>query len=146
MFQIEQRFVQEIAAHAREDAPNECVGILGGKEGQVLTLYRGTNAEHSPYHYSLDPKDLYRIYRDLDSQGWEVVGIYHSHPRAGAYFSDTDLKLAFWTNAVYIVVSLLDPQQPEMKAFRVTEGKATEETMEVIPSGNLIHNPDIRPS
>ncbi|MBI2918582.1 MAG: M67 family metallopeptidase [Chloroflexi bacterium] len=135
MFTLEQRFASEIIAHARDDAPNECVGILGGKEGHVLRLYRGTNAEHSPYRYSLDPKDLYRIYKDLDAASWEVVGIYHSHPRAGAYFSDTDLKLAFWTQAVYIVVSLLDLERPVMKAFRVSEGKAFDEELAVVPDG-----------
>ncbi|MBI2866491.1 MAG: M67 family metallopeptidase [Chloroflexi bacterium] len=133
MFNLEERFAQQIIAHAREEAPNECVGILGGAGGQVLSLYRGINAEHSPRRYSLDPKDLYRIHRDLDDHGWEVVGIYHSHPQAGAYFSDTDLKLAFWTNAVYIVVSLLDPGQPEMRAYRVVAEKAVEEELNIGP-------------
>lgn len=145
MFALEEHFAREIISHAREEAPNECVGILGGKEGRVLRLYRGTNAEHSPYRYSLDPKDLYRIYRDLDSQGWEVAGIYHSHPKAGAYFSETDLKLAFWTGAIYIVVSLLDAERPVMRAFRVADGQATEEDLSIVPDSPF-HDSDASPS
>jgi proteasome lid subunit RPN8/RPN11 len=124
--------VDEIIAHAREDAPNECCGIIAGTDGSVEKLYRAVNAEASPYRYNVDPKDLLRIYRDIDSNGWDVLAIYHSHTHTEAYPSPTDVRLAAWPDAYYLIVSLQDGANPVLRAFRITDGKVEEEDLQIV--------------
>jgi len=124
-------YADEIIAHAREDAPNECCGIIAGNDGHAAKLYRAVNAEASPYRYNVDPKDLLRIYRDLDSNGWDVLAIYHSHTHTEAYPSPTDVRLASWPDAYYLIVSLADDAKPVLRAFRVKDGAVEEEELQV---------------
>lgn len=119
------RYAREMIAHAREETPNECCGILAGTDGRILKLYRTVNAEASPVRYSIDPKDLLKIYREIEDQGWELLGIYHSHVQSEAYPSLTDVKLAFWPNSLYFIVSL-QKAQPTIRAFRIIDGEITE--------------------
>ena len=132
MFRIEKRYIDEMIAHAREDAPNECCGILGGKDGRVLQLHRAKNAEQSPYRYSVDSRDLFRIHRDCEARGWEFVGIYHSHTFSEAYPSATDVRLGFWPEALYFLVSLRDTESPDVRAYRIVDGQVTEEELEIV--------------
>ena len=124
-------YVDEMIAHAIEDVPNECCGIIAGKDGAATKLYRAINAEASPFRYSVDPKDLLRIYRDLDSNGWDVFVIYHSHTHTEAYPSPTDVRLAAWEDALYVIVSLADDGNPVVRAFRIMDGNVTEEELQV---------------
>ena len=129
-------------AHAREEAPNECCGILAGEGGRVLRLYRAINAEHSPYSFDIDSRDLYRIHAEVEALGWEFVAIYHSHPQSEAYPSSTDVAMArlpgpgeavdLWPGAVYLIVSLIDPDAPRIRAFRIEKGAVVEEALELI--------------
>ena len=135
MFRIEKRYIDEMIAHAHEDAPIECCGILGGKDGRVLQLYRAKNAEESEFRYYVEPHDLLRINRDCDERGWEFVGFYHSHTGSKAYPSPTDVRIATeaeWPGAVYFVVSLLDSENPAVRAYRIVDGRVFEEELEIV--------------
>ena len=79
MLHIGERYAKEMVAHALRDDPNECCGILAGKDGQVLKLYRMTNAEASPYRYRMDSQELLKVYREVDDAGMDFMAIYHSH-------------------------------------------------------------------
>ena len=131
MLTLPKDYVDEMIAHAKEDVPNECCGIIAGKDGVATKLYRAINAEASPYRYSVEPKDLLRIYRDLDSNDWDVLVIYHSHTQTEAYPSPTDTRLAAWEDAYYVLVSLQDDDNPVVRAFRIQDGEVTEEELEV---------------
>jgi proteasome lid subunit RPN8/RPN11 len=131
VLKLERRYVDEIIAHAREDDPNECCGILVGRDGQVARLYRAVNAEASPYRYNVDPKDLLRIYRECEKRGWDFVAIYHSHTHTEAYPSATDVRLAAWPDARHLIVSLADKENPVLRAFRIREGRIEEEPLEI---------------
>lgn len=131
MLTLDRAHIDEMIAHAREDEPNECCGIIAGIDGRATKLYRAVNAEASPYRYNVDPKDLLRIYRDLDDHGWDVLVIYHSHTQTEAYPSPTDIRLAAWPEAYYVLVSLEDAANPVVRAFRIQDGEATEEPLEV---------------
>jgi proteasome lid subunit RPN8/RPN11 len=120
-------FVEEMIEHALEDAPNECCGIIAGKDGQAEKLFRAKNAEASPYRYKVDDKDLFRIYRECSDKDWDFLAIYHSHTASEAYPSPTDVRLAFWPDAYYVLVSTKDPDSPVVRAFRITDGEISEE-------------------
>jgi proteasome lid subunit RPN8/RPN11 len=131
---LEQQYIDEMIAHAKEDAPNEACGIIAEADGRAQKLYRAINAEASPYRYSVEPKDLLRIYRDADEHGWEFLVIYHSHTHTEAYPSPTDIRLATWPDAYYVLVSLMDEATPVVRAFRIEDGTVTEEPIET-PAG-----------
>jgi len=132
MFSIERRYIEEMIAHAREEAPNECCGILAGKDGRVLELYRAANAEHSRYLYNVDSQDLFRIHRECEGRDWQFVGIYHSHTASDAYPSPTDVRLAFWPESLYFLVSLRDPENPVVRVFRIEDGRIAEEKLQIV--------------
>ena len=121
------RFADEIVKHARAEVPNECCGLLAGKNGSVLEVFRCDSTEKSPYRYYLDPKDQIRVMREMDRKGWELVGIYHSHTHTEAFPSKTDVELAFYPEALYFIVSLHDRHAPVIRAFRITDGQIAEE-------------------
>ena len=133
MFAIEQHYIDEMIAHARQEAPLECCGVLGGRDGRAFKLYRATNAEHSRYCYNIEPQELFRINRECEENGWQFLGIYHSHPDSAAYPSPTDVRLAaLWAESLYFIVSLLNPKNPEVRAFRIRDGEVTEEKMQIV--------------
>ena len=96
MLSLPRSHSDEIIAHAREDAPNECCGIIAGNDGSATKLYRALNAEASPYRYNVAPKDLLRIYRDIAGNGWDVPAIYPPPTPTQAYPSPTRDKPATW--------------------------------------------------
>ena len=121
--------IAEMIAHAQEEAPNECCGIIAGRDGTATKLFRAKNSEASPYRYSVDPKDLFRIYRECEENDWNFLVIYHSHTASEAYPSPTDVRLGFWPEAYYVLVSLQDAEKPVVRAFRIIGGTVTEEDL-----------------
>ena len=133
MVQVARRFYDEMIAHAREDDTIECCGVLAGTDGSFLKLYRMTNVENSPYRFSWDPKELLPVWNDMEDNNWEHRAVYHSHTHSEAYPSSTDLRLAAWPEAFYMIVSLMDKDNPEVRAFRIVDGTISEEALEVTP-------------
>jgi len=128
---IPTHILDEIVAHSREEAPNECCGLLGGREGAATTLYRARNEFESPLRYNVHPQDLLRITNELDEAGEELVGIYHSHTRSEAYPSQTDVNLAEnWPDPLYLICSLVDADTPVLRAFAISDGAVSEVILE----------------
>jgi proteasome lid subunit RPN8/RPN11 len=117
----------ELIAHARDDAPNECCGYLRMEDGSVAQTVRSKNLRESPYGYELDSKSLFAV-NDLDDDG-HGVGIYHSHPKSAAQPSQTDINLAHYPHWLYLIVSL--ESDPVIKAWRIADGRVEEEPIEV---------------
>lgn len=129
---ISQGLIDEIVAHARDDLPNECCGMVGGGDGAAASVYRAANAEASPFRYSISAKDQFRLMREIEAAGEELVAIYHSHTKSPAYPSQTDVNLAGWPDAVYLIVSLADPGAPELKGFWIRDGQIEEAELAVV--------------
>jgi proteasome lid subunit RPN8/RPN11 len=123
--------LRELIEHARDDLPNECCGIVASDNGAAVKVFRATNAEASPVRYSLDPREQYRITMEIEEQGWELGAIYHSHTRSEAYPSQTDVNLAFYPDAIYVIVSLRQPDDPEVRAFRIADERIEEVALTV---------------
>jgi proteasome lid subunit RPN8/RPN11 len=127
---VPRRIYDELLAHAREDAPNECCGLIGGSDGAAATVYRAQNAEASPLRYNLDPQDQFRIMSEMDEAGEELVGIYHSHTQSPAYPSQTDINLAAYPDAIYLIVSLAEGEEP-LRGFNIVDGQVSEAELSV---------------
>ena len=135
---IERHHLVRIIDQARGEAPNECCGMLAGRGEVVLEVFPGRNTDRSPKTYLMHPEDQLRAFRTMDEQGWELVGIYHSHPHTVACPSRTDRERAvdrdgmpLFPGASYVIVSLRDAGEPQVKAFRLTDGQFTEEEVVV---------------
>jgi [CysO sulfur-carrier protein]-S-L-cysteine hydrolase len=120
----------ELLAHAREDAPNECCGLIGGNDGEAKTVYRARNAEASPLRYNLDPQDQFRIMTEMDERGEELAAIYHSHTASPAYPSQTDINLAAYPDALYLIVSLAEGEK-DLRGYRIVDGEVNEVELQV---------------
>ena len=131
MIEITQAHRDEIIAHAREDAPNECCGLLFGKDTLAERLQRMENVEHSPLNYRVDSRQLFEAFDAMDRIGLELIGIYHSHTHSPALPSRTDISLAGYPDAHYLIVSLAEPERPDLRAFKIVNGKVTEEEVVV---------------
>jgi proteasome lid subunit RPN8/RPN11 len=116
---------EQMLEHAREEAPNECCGLIGGADGEARTLYRATNAEASPLRYNLDPQDQFRIMMEMEDRGEDLSAIYHSHTASPAYPSQTDISLASYPDAIYLIVSLADGEEP-LRGFRIVDSTVDE--------------------
>ncbi|MDR7558548.1 MAG: pyridoxal-phosphate dependent enzyme [Armatimonadota bacterium] len=118
-----------VLSQALEEAPLECCGLLLGHGHRVERVFRGTNIDHSPVTYNMDPQELYRAHRLMEAEGLELTAIYHSHPRTRAYPSSTDIAKATYPDSFYLIVSLQDPSCPEVRVFRIVEGRVSEGTV-----------------
>jgi len=119
---ISQGLIEKMVAHARDDMPNECCGMLGGAGGVARNVYRAVNAEASPLRYGIEAAEQFRLMREIEKAGEEMIGIYHSHTKSAAYPSQTDVNLAGWPDAVYLIVSLAG-DRPDVKGFWIREGE-----------------------
>jgi [CysO sulfur-carrier protein]-S-L-cysteine hydrolase len=117
---IAQALIDEMVAHAREEDPNECCGMIGGRDGVATNVYRAKNEFASPLRFGVDSDDLFRItQREIPDRDEELVAIYHSHTGSPAYPSQTDVNMAqnSWPDAVWIIVSLENAEEPVVKAY-----------------------------
>jgi len=123
--------IDEMVAHAREEAPNECCGLVASSNGDAQRVYRAANAERSPVKYVVDPRDQIRIQNDIDDHGWELGAIYHSHTRTEPFPSQTDINLARnWPDPLYVIVGVAG-DATDIRAFRIVDGQVTETELEV---------------
>jgi proteasome lid subunit RPN8/RPN11 len=129
---ISQRLIDEMIAHAREDLPDECCGMIGGRDGEATSVVRVENAAHSPLRYEMDPQGQYDALKEIEGAGDELIGIYHSHTRSAAYPSQTDVNEArMWPEQVYVIVSLEDEEAPDVKAFDLADLKIADVDLDV---------------
>ena len=117
----------ELIAHAREEAPNECCGYARISDGRVEDVFRGQNTRLSPYGFDLDGPSLLAA-NELDAAG-HGVAVYHSHPRSPAEPSEQDRNLAQYPHWIYLIVSLAD--EPHVRAWRIVDGRALEEALDL---------------
>ena len=122
MIRLTSDHLARIFAHAREAAPSECCGLMGGNDDCANSTYPLNNVAQNPsVSYEAAPEDLFAAQRQMRERGEQLLGIYHSHPRSeDPTPSDTDVRLAYYPRAVYFIVGLAKTE-PVMRAFRISE-------------------------
>ncbi|HZD73641.1 MAG TPA: M67 family metallopeptidase [Actinomycetota bacterium] len=134
MFAIDQQSYQTLVAHARTEYPNEACALLGGHDHSVAKVYALPNAEASPTFYVVEPKAQLQAMNEMDELGMELVGIFHSHTFTEAYPSRTDIELAGYPDATYLILSLADLEAPKLRGFTIRDGQVREIEVRVAPS------------
>src|SRR5574341_733134 len=125
MAELDGVLVKEIVDHGLREFPNECCGLVAAKDGMPVRVYALRNLDASPVSYRLDPKEQLEVFDELDAASMELWGIYHSHTHSEAYPSETDRRLAFYPDSLYLLLSLSDRENPVLRAFRILEGEVT---------------------
>lgn len=122
-------------AHAREANPAECCGLLGGQEdkrvSRAQSVYRLRNTASNPLiTYEAAPEDLFAAQRLMRERREQLLGIYHSHPRASAPVpSKTDVRLAYYPSAIYFIIGW-HKEESVLRAFRLFESEERWEEVE----------------
>jgi proteasome lid subunit RPN8/RPN11 len=126
--------VEAMVAHARADHPDEACGVLAGPEGsdRPERHVAMVNAERSPTFYRFDAQEQLKVWRAMEVAGEVPVVIYHSHTATEAYPSRTDVGLAAEPDAHYVLVSTRDPDQNEVRSYRIADGVVSEEPVNIV--------------
>ncbi|ROR28291.1 proteasome lid subunit RPN8/RPN11 [Mobilisporobacter senegalensis] len=126
-----------ILEHALNGLPNEACGLIAGviKEDKkyIEKVYLLTNIDVSREHFSMDPKEQLAVLKDIRANNYVLLGNFHSHPETPARPSKEDKRLAYDSKINYLILSLMNPKQPVLKAFLIQEGKdVSEEVIEIV--------------
>ena len=132
----------QIEAHARSEYPHEACGLLGGRNGKVESVYPLPNAERSSTRYLADPEAQLQAMLEIEDRGWDIVAIYHSHPSSPPYPSDTDLEMASYPEALYLIISLVEQRRTVLRAFHIQKGKSREVEVSVSDGAAAIACPE----
>ena len=130
---LSQDLLKKIINHCKSVYPNEACGILAGNDNVVDKVYEMTNIENSTVSYLMEPKEQFRVMKEMRNSGENMIAIYHSHPHSSAYPSAKDVKLATYPDSAYVIVSLADKEKPDIRAFEIIEGEVKD--VELMVSG-----------
>src|SRR4051812_27904696 len=129
---ISRELLDEVIAHARADAPNECCGMIASRDGEAVAVHRARNAAASPLRYEIEGMEQYKIQTAIEDAGLELGAIYHSHTRSAPEPSQTDINLAFYPESLYVIVGVKDRDAPQVKAYRIHDGQVSEAELQVV--------------
>ena len=128
---IPRALLDEMIAHARAEAPNECCGMVASRDGVAVAVHRATNTAASPLRYEIDGMEQYRIQTEIEDAGLELGAIYHSHTRSDPKPSQTDINLAFYPEALYVIVGVKDPAVDDVRAWEIKDGQVAQVELEI---------------
>ncbi len=148
-FKMTSKVSNAISTHAQTEDPYECCGLLAGKNGIATEIYEITNLPSDDpsivdlkvpadrtLRYVMDPKQQITAFKKMRENSTELVAIYHSHTHSPAYPSETDIRLAFYPDVHYLIVSLENKNKPQIRAFRIVNEKVSEEEVVLTESSN----------
>lgn len=133
MIKLTKSDFKKILAHAVKELPDEACGLIAGTvEGgdkKIKRVYLLTNIDHSNEHFSLDPKEQLEAIKDMRKNGFVPLGNWHSHPESPSRPSEEDKRLAFDSKASYMILSLMDRENPVLNSFKITGDTAEKEEL-----------------
>jgi len=128
MITIPQKLLNQIIEHSKQEHPLEACGILAGRNGVVEKVYQMQNVSETPAtFYFMKPEEQLKVFKEMRKLNLEMIAIYHSHIDSPAHPSAKDLELAFYPEAIYIIISLQDFDNPHIQGFKIIENKIEEE-------------------
>jgi len=131
-FAIRRIDLEEIVERARHDYPYETCGMIGGRDNTAHIVMALPNASPTPrVHFEIERQSMVDAVMRFHKKGLEVVAIYHSHPDAPAAPSELDIAQATWPDAVYLIVGLENPQEPDTCAWLIQNGRVQPVELEV---------------
>lgn len=136
MITLKKSDYDKILAHAEKELPNEACGLIAGvvEDGVAIIkkVYLLTNIDHSNEHFSLDPKEQLAAIKDMRAEGLTPLGNWHSHPESPSRPSDEDKRLAYDSRASYMILSLMDRENPVLNSFKIQGDTAEKEELVIV--------------
>ena len=133
MIKLTKSDFKKILAHAVKELPDEACGLIAGTvdggDKKIKKVYLLTNIDHSNEHFSLDPKEQLEAIKDMRKNGFVPLGNWHSHPESPSRPSEEDKRLAFDSKASYMILSLMDRENPVLNSFKITGDTAEKEEL-----------------
>lgn len=133
MIKLSKSDFEKILAHAESELPNEACGLIGGviEDGVkiIKKVYLLTNIDHSNEHFSLDPKEQLAAVKDMRAQGISPLGNWHSHPESPSRPSEEDKRLAYDSKVSYMILSLMNRDEPVLNSFKISGSDAEKEEL-----------------
>lgn len=138
MIYLKKKDYDIILNHAIKGLPNEACGLIAGfkkenDEKYVEKVYLLKNIDNSNEHFSMDPKEQLSAIKDMRANKLVMLGNFHSHPESPSRPSEEDKRLAYDSTVNYLILSLMDKENPVLKAFNIIENKnVSEEPIKII--------------
>lgn len=124
MIKILKSDYEKMIQHAESELPNEACGLIAGSingtDKEIQKVYFLTNIDHSNEHFSLDPKEQLAAIKDMRANGLQPLGNWHSHPESPSRPSEEDKRLAYDSSASYLILSLMDRENPVLNSFYIS--------------------------
>ena len=128
---IPQELLDRIVEPAREEAPNECCGLVGAAGGVVTSVHPAENVRASALAFEIHGPEAIRIIDEIEDGGGELVAMYHSHTRTEPYPSQTDRNFAVnWPGLEWLIVGL-EGDEASVRSFLIEDGSVREVDVEV---------------
>ena len=129
---INRAVLNEIIAQAKNELPDESCGyLLANAEGIIDENFPMTNIDHSPEHFSFDPKEQFAAIKHSRQTGKKLVANWHSHPSSPSRPSVEDIKLAYDSTITYFILSLAT-EEPVFNGFHIENGSVEKLVVEVV--------------
>lgn len=130
---MRRRVFGQLLGHARRQATRECCGLLAGSDGVITRAFAATNVAENPVkNYEIAPREIVRLMREFRERKLGFLGIYHSHPNSENVPSPRDIELAYYSEAIYLIVSPRPYAEKPVRAFSIRDGRATELEIEIV--------------
>jgi proteasome lid subunit RPN8/RPN11 len=136
MIQLKKTDLEAMIAHAKKEIPNEACGLIAGtfkgEDKVVEKVYYLTNIDQSNEHFSLDPKEQLAAVKDMRALGLKPLGNWHSHPESPSRPSEEDKRLAYDSQASYMILSLMEPDNPVLNSFHIEGDTSAKEELQLV--------------
>ncbi len=129
---LPQQLVEQIIGHVLISPCREVCGLVGALDGQPISAYPVSNVSAEPdRRFEMDPRQQIAAMREMREAGERLFAIYHSHPQGPPSPSPADIRLAGYPQALNLIVSLANPDLPEVRGFYIRRGEVEEVTLQV---------------
>lgn len=136
MIKLTRSDYEKILAYAEKELPDEACGLIAGTiEGDdklIKKVYLLSNTDHSNEHFSMDPKEQLAAIKDMRANELVPLGNWHSHPESPSRPSEEDKRLAYDSKASYMILSLMNSEEPVLNSFHISGTDAQKEQLEII--------------
>lgn len=134
MIKLSKSDYEKILKYAESELPDEACGLIGGEITEsgdkiIKNVYLLTNTDHSNEHFSMDPKEQFESIKDMRANGFVPLGNWHSHPESPSRPSEEDKRLAYDSKASYMILSLVDRENPVLNSFKIKGSDAEKEEL-----------------
>ncbi|HTY21192.1 MAG TPA: M67 family metallopeptidase [Geobacteraceae bacterium] len=132
MLHIPRKLAETIIDLAYEGLPMKVCGILGGTGGVVSSIFPVNNISGISEHFTMDPVQQFKIIKEMQDKGLEMIGVYHSHLENPAYPTADDVRMALSPDLSLVIISLKKLDNPVLKSFRISPGHVEPEQVEYL--------------